>query len=64
MSLQNVVKDALEQYEQSMPTSQLEKLDELNALFEEMVAKGLVSSPTYNLEPISTLSFNLNNQIK
>lgn len=56
MSLQNSVQKALKEFEEIIPASQLKKLDEINDLFEKMVAKGLITPPSYNLEPISTIS--------
>jgi hypothetical protein len=59
MSLQFAAKEVIGNFEKTISPDQFKKLDEINNLFEKMVAKGLITPPTYNLEPISTLSVNL-----
>jgi|GEM_PF-6825869 len=55
MNLQQQVQESISRFEATTPEGNLRQVQAVHDLFEEMVAKGLVERPKYNLAPISTL---------
>lgn len=57
MELRQSAEQALLKFRASMPEHKLETLQSVSLLFEKMVANGVAKRPTYDLEPITTLSY-------
>ena len=57
MSLPKSLTKAVKQFEESASQLQLKQLDDVERIFKDLVSKGLMSLPRYNLEPISTLPY-------
>ncbi|HEV2613675.1 MAG TPA: hypothetical protein VGV92_03075 [Gammaproteobacteria bacterium] len=56
MNMPRTVKKTLTKFENGGITpSELKKIEEVDKLFEEMVSKGFMSRPTYDLAPIGTI---------
>ena len=59
MSLQNSLQETVKEFEKTISPSQLKELEAVSNLFDEMVSKGLIAPPSYDLEPIGTIMTNI-----
>lgn len=55
MSLSDSAKETMERFEKMSSPSQLKQLEAVDRLFDDLVSRGLMSLPSYDIEPLSTL---------